>query len=109
WLVCGLVDQGHYEEAATLTTHNLAIARTQALAPKLLAAFSAGLFYWALGDYAAARKVHQELMLHVEEAGVPGYLEQNLANLCVDAALAGDWDTAHNYARQALSYRDYRS
>ena len=39
---------------------------------------------------------------------MPGYLEQNLANLCVDAALAGDWDPAHSYARQALSHRDYR-
>jgi tetratricopeptide (TPR) repeat protein len=108
WLVCGLVDQALYQEAATLAAHNLAIARTQALAPKILATFSAGLLYWALGDHAAARKVHQALMPHVEEAGVPGYLEQNLANLCVDAALAGDWDPAHSYARQALSHRDYR-
>ncbi|MBI1882136.1 MAG: hypothetical protein HYR94_28510, partial [Chloroflexi bacterium] len=31
------------------------------------------------------------------------------AKLCVDAGLAGDWATAHTLARQALSYRDYRT
>jgi tetratricopeptide (TPR) repeat protein len=109
WLVCGLVDQGDYQEALVLAEHNLAIARSQALAPKLLATFSAGLLYWALGDHIAAQKVHLELMPHLREANVSGYLEQNLANLCVDAALAGDWDTAYSYARQALSYRDYQT
>ncbi|MDX1520458.1 MAG: AAA family ATPase, partial [Anaerolineae bacterium] len=109
WLVCGLVDRGDYQEAAALTTQNLAIARSQALAPKLLATFSAGLLYWAVGDHSAAQKVHLELMPHLEEADVAAYLEQNLANLCVDATLAGDWDAAHTYARQALSYRDYRT
>ncbi|MBI1876879.1 MAG: AAA family ATPase, partial [Chloroflexi bacterium] len=83
WLVCGLVDQGAYEEALALTHHNLVSVRSQALAPKLLATFSAGRLYWALGDYAAAQKVHLELMPHLEAAGVPAYLEQNLANLCV--------------------------
>jgi DNA-binding SARP family transcriptional activator len=109
WLVCGLVDRGVYEEALPIAQHNLAVARSQALAPKLLAALSAGLLYWAVGDYAAARQVHLELMPQLEEAGVPGYLEQNLANLCVDAALAGEWAMAQTYARQALVYRDYRT
>jgi tetratricopeptide (TPR) repeat protein len=43
------------------------------------------------------------------EANIPGYLEQNAAHLCVDAALAGDWQTAHTYARQALSLREYHA
>jgi tetratricopeptide (TPR) repeat protein len=73
WLVCGLVDQGAYEEALALTQTNLAIARSQALAPKILATFSAGLLYWALGGYASAQKIHLELMPHLEEASVPGY------------------------------------
>lgn len=34
-------------------------------------------------------------MPYLEEAGVPGYLEQNAAHLCVDAALTGDWSTAY--------------
>jgi tetratricopeptide (TPR) repeat protein len=85
------------------------VARTQAVAPKLLAAFSAGLLYWAVGDYAAAQEVHQALMPYLEEAGVSGYLEQNLANLGVDAALVGDWEAAHRYARLALAQRTYQS
>ncbi len=108
WLVCGLVDQGAYEEALALAQANLAMARSQALAPKLLATFSAGLLYWALGDDAAAQKVHLELAPDLEAAGVPAYLEQNLASLCADAALAGDWATARAFGRQALAYRDYQ-
>jgi DNA-binding SARP family transcriptional activator/tetratricopeptide (TPR) repeat protein len=108
-LICALVDHGDYQEALALVEPNLAAARSLALAPKIVAAFSAGLLYWALGDAEAARTVHQTLNPWLIEAKVPGYLEQNAAHLCVDAALAGDWQTAHRYARQALSDRDYQA
>jgi predicted ATPase len=108
-VVCGLVEQGDYEEALRVARQNLAATEAQEMAPKMVAAFSAGLAYWAVGDYAAAQTIHLELMPHLEKADVPGYLEQNYAHLCVDAALAGDWETAHAYARQALALRDYRA
>lgn len=57
----------------------------------MLAAFSAGFGYWVLGDVKAVWVVHQELNPLLVEANVPGYLEQNAAHLCVDAALVGDW------------------
>jgi tetratricopeptide (TPR) repeat protein len=106
WLVCGLVDRGDYEEALAIARRNLATVRSQKLLLKMLAAFSAGLVYWALGD-AEAAAVHHEIHPLLVEANVPGYLEENAAHLCVDAALVGDWQTAHHYARQALSHRDY--
>jgi tetratricopeptide (TPR) repeat protein len=109
WLVFGLTDRGDYQEALIVAEQNLAAARSQALAPKMVAAFSAGLIYWALGDAVTAQAVHQVLAPWLIEAEVPGYLEQNAAHLCVDAALAGDWPTAHSYARQALAYRDYQA
>jgi len=37
----------------------------------------------------------------------PLLLEWSALDLCADAALAGDWDEAHMYARQALSLRNY--
>jgi len=109
WLICGLVDRGEYQEALTIAGRNLAAVRFQKLAPKMLAAFSAGLVYWALDDVEAASAVHQALHPLLVEANVPGYLAQNAAHLCMDAALAGDWQTAYSYARQALSHRDYQA
>lgn len=109
WLICGLLDRGDYGEALAIAQRNLAATRSQELAPKLLAAFSAGFVYWALDDAEAARAVHEELNPFLIEANVPGYLEQNAAHLCVDAALAGDWPTAHSHARQALSLRNYHA
>jgi DNA-binding SARP family transcriptional activator len=109
WLICGLVDRGDYGEALAIARRNLTATNSQELAPKLLAAFSAGFVYWALGDVETAWSVHQELNPLLVEANVPGYLEQNAAHLCVDAALAGDWQTAHIFARQALSLRDYHA
>jgi tetratricopeptide (TPR) repeat protein len=107
-LVCALVDRGDYQEALALVEPNLAAAHSQALAPKLVATFSAGLLYWALGAADTARTVHQALNPWLIEAEVLGYLEQNAAHLCVDATLAGDWQMAFSYARQALSDRDYQ-
>jgi tetratricopeptide (TPR) repeat protein len=109
WLVFGLTDRGDYQEALALAEQGVAATRSQELAPKLVATFSAGLLYWALGDAETAQAVHQALNPWLIEAKVPGYLEQNAAHLCIDAALAGDWQTAHRYARQALSYRNYRA
>jgi tetratricopeptide (TPR) repeat protein len=109
WLICGLLDRGDYSEALAIARRNLTATRSQELAPKLLAAISAGFVYWALGDAEAARAVHQELNPFLIEANVPGYLEQNAAHLCVDAALAGDWQMAHVFARQALSLRNYHA
>lgn len=45
WLVFGLVDRGDYEEVLSLARQNLEAAHSQELAPKMVAAFSAGLAY----------------------------------------------------------------
>jgi hypothetical protein len=109
WLACALADQGAYDEAIAVAERNLSAVGSQTLLLKMLAAFSAGWVFWAVGNTRAAARVLEESHPLLIEAAVPGYLEQYASYRCAVAAHEGQWLVAQRYAREALAEREYHA
>jgi tetratricopeptide (TPR) repeat protein len=106
WLALGLLDRGDYEGALQIAQDARAVAQAHDFMP--VAIFNAlilGSIYRSLMQLDAAIAIHRE----VDEMNVqPGPMfSQIKAELCHDYAFLGDWGSALNYARAALTYRHY--
>jgi tetratricopeptide (TPR) repeat protein len=107
-LAQGLLDCGELTEAFAVAQDGVAAARSAGHPPTLIFNLLAlGCVYRALFALESARQVHIEARMIAEALRHPLLLEWSALDLCADGALAGDWDEAHMYARQALSLRNY--
>jgi tetratricopeptide (TPR) repeat protein len=66
-----------------------------------------GMVYRALLALEPARAAHLEAAALNERAQAEAFAEMIAAELCGDCALAGEWETATRYAREALALRKY--
>ena len=108
-LVRALVETGTYEEALTIGQESTAIARTLTFSILLFVNLLAlGLVYQALGMTEQAVEAHREGLEVSKTVPSPRYTGLSYSLLCVDCALAGDWEAATGYARQMLVTRDPR-
>jgi tetratricopeptide (TPR) repeat protein len=108
WLATGLLDSGEYEAALAVAQAGQSQAKAYNLPPmSLFIALVLGKIYRALGQLAAAYETHQEVLALNEQVKSDPHVALIQAELCADAALAGNWAEAVTYARQALAYRKY--
>ena len=106
-LTRGLMEMGAYEEALEIAGQSLTLARTLPFhLLLLLTLMTVGAIYRALFQISQARQAHQEA-LEIDKA-LPSqrYTAACFAELCADEAVAGEWEEAHRYAKQALAVRD---
>ncbi|GCE23828.1 tetratricopeptide repeat protein [Dictyobacter kobayashii] len=108
-LVRNLLEIGSYEEALTIALQCTEIARTLTFNIILFVNLvSLGLAYQALLLPEKALQAHLEALETSKKVPSSRYIGLSISLLCVDYALAGDWETAASYARQALAIRNPR-
>ncbi len=106
-LVRGLVELGSYEEALGIALQSTEAARTLKFSISLLVNLAAlGLVYQALLIPDKAREAHLEALKTSATLPSQRYTAMCAALVCADGVLAGDWEAASTYARQALTARD---
>jgi DNA-binding SARP family transcriptional activator/tetratricopeptide (TPR) repeat protein len=109
-LAFGLMDKGDYEEALYVAQQGRQQAQAHDLVlVSFLNLLILGIIHRAMMALEAAQAVHQEAAVLSERAGSPALAEMIAAQLCADYALAGDWETAIRYVRQALALRKYNA
>ncbi len=107
-LVAGLLDLGAYTEARREAQTALDLARTQDDPICLVMALTLmGRSCCAVYALDEASAYHREALAVNATMPIPPHTELICADLCASAALAGDWEAAASYARQALAARDY--
>lgn len=107
-LAFGLVDNGDYEEALSVARHGRQQAQAHDLVlVSFLNLLVLGMVYRALLAPGAARSAHLEAAALGERAPSESFAGMSAAQLCADYALAGEWEEATRYAREALSHRNY--
>lgn len=103
----GLLENGQYGEALAVAQMGVATARTVWYAPLLAFNLTVlGNIYRAMLALDEARAAHLEVVAVNETMPVRPFSRTIAAELCADCALAGAWDEALAYARQALAARD---
>jgi tetratricopeptide (TPR) repeat protein len=107
-LAFGLMDKGDYEEALAIAQQGRQQAQAHDLVlVSFLNLLILGMVHQALMAPAAARSAHLEAAVLSDKAQSESFAGMSAAQLCADCALAGDWEEATMYAREALSYRKY--
>ncbi|MCZ7568765.1 MAG: AAA family ATPase [Ardenticatenaceae bacterium] len=107
-LAFGLMDKGDYEEALRFARQGRQQAQAHDMVlVSFLNLLVFGMVYRALLASESARAAHLEAAGLNERAGSQSFAEMTAAQLCADCALAGDWEAATRYARQALASRKY--
>ena len=107
-LAAGLMDKGDYEEALYVARQGRQQAQTHDLVlVSFLNLLVLGMVHRALLALQTAQAVHLEAAALSERAQLESFAEMSATELCADCALAGDWETATRYARQALASRKY--
>jgi len=106
-LTFGLLEAGASEEALVLTQPAIALART--LPPmlsfqRLLAAL--GGTYQALQQWEEAQTPLEEAVAVAEALDIRPPRVPALARLCMNCAVAGEWQAAYHYAVQAIAVRE---
>ena len=106
-LTFGLLEAGASEEALVLTQPAIALART--LPPmlsfqRLLAAL--GGTYQALQQWEEAQAPLEEAVAVAEALDIRPPRVPALARLCMNCAVAGEWQAAYHYAVQAIAVRE---
>jgi tetratricopeptide (TPR) repeat protein len=108
WLATGLLDSGEYEAALAVAQAGQHQAKAHNLPPmSIFIALVLGKIYRALGQLVAAYETHQEALALNEQVRSDPHVALIQAEMCADAALAGNWAEAITFARQALAYRKY--
>ena len=106
-LARGLVELGSYEEALDIALQSTEAARTLTFSILLLLNLAAlGSVYQALLIPDKAREAHLEALKTSATLPSQRYTAMCAALVCADGVLAGDWEAASTYARQALTARD---
>ena len=107
-LAFGLMDKGDYEAALSVAQQGRQQAQAHDLVlVSFLNLLILGMVHRALLALAAARSAHLEAAALSERAQSESFAEMSAAQLCADCALAGEWEEATRYAREALSHRKY--
>ena len=106
-LTFGLLEAGASEEALVLTQPAIALART--LPPmlsfqRLLTAL--GGTYQALQQWEEAQAPLEEAVAVAEALDIRPPRVPALARLCMNCAVAGEWQAAYHYAVQAIAVRE---
>jgi len=106
-LAFALLEAGRRQEALAVAEDGIAVARRHGHDVLLANAISVrGIVRRAMGAPDEARADHEEAHERFAEAPF-GLLPAIVAvHLCADCALAGDWETAHDYAHQSLAVED---
>ncbi len=107
YLTYGLLDAGAYEEALGLMQDAIALART--LPPTLIfQGFLYGLsnVYHALQQWEEARRRWEEAEAMTETLDLRALRVVILSQLCMNCAVAGQWEQAHTYAVRAMAVRE---
>lgn len=104
-----LVEMGAYEEALEIAFQSTRIAQTLTFNVLLFVnLLTLGLVYEALLLPEKALQAHLEGLEVSKRVPSPRYLALSMSLVCVDYALAGNWETASSYARQVLEIGDPR-
>src|SRR3989440_3844524 len=106
-LTFGLLEAGASEEALVLTQPAIALARTlppMLSFPRLLAAL--GGTYQALQQWEEAQTRLEEAVAVAEALDIRPPRVPALARLCMNCAVAGEWQAAYHYAVQAIAVRE---
>ncbi len=108
-LARALAETGAYEEALAIAQESTNVARTLTFTVLLFVnLLTLGLVYQALGLTKEALETHLEGLEVSKTVPSSRYVGLSYSLVCVDCALAGDWETAAGYARQMLVTRDPR-
>jgi tetratricopeptide (TPR) repeat protein len=105
-LTYGLLEAGAYEEALVLTQHAVTLART--LPPKQhlhRMLYALGSAYQALQQWEEARAALEEAEAVAETVDLGPFHLPALTRLCMQCALAGQWEKAYRYACKAIALR----
>src|SRR5581483_6945324 len=106
-LVTALLETGAYAEALTLAQQTMTTARNCNNSIMLaLALTTLGRVYRALLDIPSAYRAHSEAQTCYRDLPQEPLMEQIDADLCVDCALAGNWQEAYTYAVQGLNHHN---
>jgi DNA-binding SARP family transcriptional activator len=109
-LTYGLLEAGAYEEALVLMQPTIALART--LPPTIVfhGCLSAmGIVYHALQQWEEARRSLAEAVAVAETIDLGPFLANALSQLCMNCAVAGEWQQAYRYAVKAIAVRKSHS
>ena len=107
FLTYGLLDAGAYEEALGLVQAAIALAQT--LPPTLIfQGFLYGLsnVYHALQQWEEARSMWERAEAMTKTLNLAQLRVVILSQLCMNYAVAGQWEQAHTYAVQAMTLRE---
>jgi hypothetical protein len=106
-LAFGLLESGDYGQALAVVQQGVTVARTVWYGPML--AFNLtmlGMIQRAMLSLDAAQATHLEVVALNEKLPRQPFAKTIAAELCADYALAGEWQKAYAYARQARSAPD---
>ncbi len=105
-LTHGLLEGGAYEEALVLMQHAVALARTFPSTINLERVLTAlGSVYHALQRWEEARSTLEEAEAIAERLGVGLLRVPALSHLCMNWAVAGEWEAAYRYALKTIAVR----
>jgi predicted ATPase/DNA-binding SARP family transcriptional activator len=104
-LTHGLLDAGAYEEALVLTQQTIPLAQSFPLMEQSLL-IALGRTYQALQQWEEARRSLEEEEAVAEMLDLGPLRVPALSQLCMDCALAGEWEAAYRYAMKAISVRE---
>jgi DNA-binding SARP family transcriptional activator/tetratricopeptide (TPR) repeat protein len=103
-LASGLLDMGRYADALSAANRVIELAREIHSILHGWGLSVLGAVYRAMHNYAQAAIVHQQGLDQARQKE-HHVLELQLSQLSADYALMGDWQTAYQHAREALSVR----
>ena len=106
-LTYGLLDAGAYEEALGLMQHAVALART--IPPPInfhSFLISLGSAYQALQQWEEAQALFEEAIAIAERLDLRPSRVTALSQLCKHYTLAGEWESAYQYALKAMVQRE---
>jgi tetratricopeptide (TPR) repeat protein len=105
-LTHGLLEAGAYEEALALMQSTMALARTLPqgiIFQRFLT--SLGSVYHAMQQWDEARKTLEEAVAVAERLDLRPFRVITLSQLCMNCAVAGEWEAAYQYALKAIALR----
>jgi len=109
-VAAALLEIGQYELALVTAREAVALARDAGFLPLLVATLVVlGRACRTLRLLEEARGAQIEAARHNELLKSPLYAEAIASELCAVETMAGRWTPAHDFARQALSVRSYRT
>jgi DNA-binding SARP family transcriptional activator/tetratricopeptide (TPR) repeat protein len=105
-LALTMLELGHYGEAISLASQAVKQAPTMGQpVMSTMAQFSWGSVQRAVIALGPARETLLNVLAECAKRDLTGYVDWSLTELCAVHVLSGEWEQAHDYARQALESR----